>query len=1568
MKRLSSKLISTLLILTLFFTGILPQAAFAASETEAQVQQNGAQPDFTSKKEVHQLLELTELRDQHTKHYLNDDGSRTAEVSLEPVHYKDANEKWQDISNKLVPSNEQGFSLQNEANSFKTRFANNSRAPYLVSIQNRQLYSVSWGIDNPNNVNLVKKENTVTYPEVYSGVDLEYTQLPDGVKEDIILKAPGTSNYFTFNLKTGGLTPKLQDDGSIGLFTASNGKTPGEIKFSIPKPYMIDSNSEKSLDVTFQLKSTGEDTCQLNVIADYNWLSDPARSYPVKIDPIVTVYDESASVNQDTYILENYGTQDYNSINMYSGYDSTNQGRTRSLVQFNLPSIPSGSIVTDAVFRTYKNTTTAYDDDFLVARIKSGWSVGSVTWANKYNDIDLTNEKTPTAITHVLGSHTGWVDFNVWSIVKGWYASEFSNAGFMLMNNQEGNPTSRFYTSNNGSNIPGLKITYITDPLGLNPYWGYANTPWGSVNTMSGNFLSSSMDYSLPGRGIPIAVSRTYNSRSNLTGIFGNKLFSNLDMQLQYETWGRVLVDSSGAERPFLWASDGQTFIAPTNYPMQLYKNGDGTFTLQEAYTNPGIIDKSQYTLKAELPSATFNSSGKLIQLKDGKGNTTSLTWNASSVVITDPSNRQVTINLDANGRATSIQEPGGAQKVTYSYDGSGNLTKVTYKDAVTGDKSVSYEWDNGVIIKAVDKNGTPIYLQYNSSNQTVSIGAVNMLGNPSFEDLNGGNDPYLWDEYVDQDNGSVTQDATNHFYDNDSVKIESVFKSGTSGTSYLYAYQQVKVKPNQQYTFSSFIKTSGLNGRAFLNVRQLDANQNHISWTDNRPGITGTNDWTDSRLTFTTSGTTQYVQVYMEIDHDATHFGGIAYFDGAQLEEGNAPSGSKFFGHTDFWNYTESTTQTTLVTSPSGEQVKYQNNKWGNPILIMNDVKDKQAKTIMSWDTSDRLRSLITPEHSKTGGDGNGYTYTYDIVGNMTNAKDPLDRQTSHDYYYNHLQKTTLPDSQQVATTWDPVNLTGVTSIDQSLNSKAYIYNTYGNLLEESNTIGVADNRILNNNFETGYDSIAAPTFARSSSAYTLDGLLVGTNEPRYATGKFGQALTIEKATTNLIDTQGGGASTDWTKWNHWGARSYWSSETQTDDPNYGKVYAGVNANSTETYLYDYYPYSITSGQSYTVSMYLKASQNWTGTTAAYFTNSDWSFYQGTNQNISLTTSWQKFTWTITASQTKSAIGLGIKFANLPSGVTLQAARPQLENLPYATSYANSSRSGETLTLPSGLFSASQGTIEAWVKPLRNYDSSTSNSIQMITDVAGTGNNGLLLAIDQYGKFYTQAGTGSSVVKAISTTTAQKDTWYHVAGRWNASGLSIFVNGVKETTTPSALNISLSQTPMVGRQSSTDIRYLDGLIDDLRISNIARTDTAIQDSYNLMKPTGTDSSTTYKLNFDQSLRAVYQPTGWSKSSPTGRVSQAEYDPTAPYGGSNVLHINPGTDASAYQWTDYIALTGVDDFIVSGDIKVNGSGTDGVRLHVYWFDTSYTEIAQDRCFVINQTQDWKRYSMSLTPP
>jgi hypothetical protein len=141
MKRLGSKFISILLTLTLFFTGVLPQAAFAAAEAETQGKVgNGAQADFTPHKEVKKLFELEELRDQHTKHYLNNDGSRTAEVSFNSVHYKDTQGKWKDISNKLIPSEKQGFALRNEANAFKAYFADNTGSPYLVSLNNQAIH------------------------------------------------------------------------------------------------------------------------------------------------------------------------------------------------------------------------------------------------------------------------------------------------------------------------------------------------------------------------------------------------------------------------------------------------------------------------------------------------------------------------------------------------------------------------------------------------------------------------------------------------------------------------------------------------------------------------------------------------------------------------------------------------------------------------------------------------------------------------------------------------------------------------------------------------------------------------------------------------------------------------------------------------------------------------------------------------------------------------------------------------------------------------------------------------------------------------------------------------------------------------------------------------------------------------------------------------------------------------------------------------------------------------------------------------------------------------------------
>ena len=394
-----------------------------------------------------------------------------------------------------------------------------------------------------------------------------------------------------------------------------------------------------------------------------------------------------------------------------------------------------------------------------------------------------------------------------------------------------------------------------------------------------------------------------------------------------------------------------------------------------------------------------------------------------------------------------------GQVKATYLYTG-GYLTQVTYKDATYGDTSIKYGWDTGRLRSITDKNGTPYYLTYDDSNRMASVGEINMLGNPSFE-AGYGNNLDSWEETVSADYGSITKDSSTATTGKGSVHIQSsptVYPG--SSMSYLYVQQKVPIKPSTTYNLSAKLKTSNLSGRAFLNVVQTDVNGTIIgsTWLDTRSiALTGTTDWTNQSLSVTTVSNAAYLLVYLEVDHDNTHFGGDAYFDEAQLVEGAAAA--EFHGHTeigfggDAW-----------VTSPLGDVTQYQHNNYGNPTAVIADAGGLNSTTRMTWNASDQLKTLTTPL-------GNIYTYEYDALGNMTKATDPKERDTDYKYYYNRLEKLTQADTKNVQNVWDPVSLDNQTQTDQAGNSKASAYNA-GNLIMDSNLLGIADNRIYNSGF----------------------------------------------------------------------------------------------------------------------------------------------------------------------------------------------------------------------------------------------------------------------------------------------------------------------------------------------------------------------------------------------------------------------------------------------------------------------------------------------------------------------
>jgi hypothetical protein len=142
---------------------------------------------------------------------------------------------------------------------------------------------------------------------------------------------------------------------------------------------------------------------------------------------------------------------------------------------------------------------------------------------------------------------------------------------------------------------------------------GAVNTvPHYPVNIMTGNFTQSVTDLTVPGRGIPLTLTRTYNSAlaNGSTGL-GNGWSFNYGMGLNVLANGdAVLTQENGAQVTFYPTTNG--FFQSTERVTQTLKgNSDGTYTL----TRPNG------------DTFAFSSTGLLQSEADRNGNPTTLTY-----------------------------------------------------------------------------------------------------------------------------------------------------------------------------------------------------------------------------------------------------------------------------------------------------------------------------------------------------------------------------------------------------------------------------------------------------------------------------------------------------------------------------------------------------------------------------------------------------------------------------------------------------------------------------------------------------------------------------------------------------------------------------------------------------------------------------------------------------------------------------------------------------------------------------------------------------------------------------
>ncbi|MGE5551242.1 MAG: DUF6531 domain-containing protein [Bacteroidota bacterium] len=304
--------------------------------------------------------------------------------------------------------------------------------------------------------------------------------------------------------------------------------------------------------------------------------------------------------------------------------------------------------------------------------------------------------------------------------------------------------------------IGGSNNIANADPghYGLESYWNYQSTSLGragtaQVNLNNGNLLLSATDFALPGRGIPITISRYYSSLATFEGMLGKGWRSSFEFFIQIDqTDGKsvFLNDPDGSSHRFAYVSDTQFTRPPGDYRKVVKNTGDGTYTVKEK-------DGTYY--RFGVPQ---NGLAKLIAIEDRFGNILTVTYND-------------------NGRLASVREPSGYRRADFHYATLGGkqllervdffpleegtmasryvryeyfcdhngvkLTKVCFPYDDSQESAVEYGYDSvlgllsssAVLLGADTKNSTS-YAYKNCTRSIASIATHFMTYQPNFSDI----------------------------------------------------------------------------------------------------------------------------------------------------------------------------------------------------------------------------------------------------------------------------------------------------------------------------------------------------------------------------------------------------------------------------------------------------------------------------------------------------------------------------------------------------------------------------------------------------------------------------------------------------------------------------------------------------------------------------------------------------------------------------------------------------------------------------------------------------------------
>ncbi len=398
----------------------------------------------------------------------HNDGSATVEVSAKPAHYQDAKGVWHDVDTTLVAAADGAYVAKAAATSAKVAAHAGSASVNVPT----KAGAIAAGQSAAAPVAATVAGDQASFKGALGANDVAEKVTADGYEETITIAAPGGPSSYTdqFTLpagvtaRNGGLGVEFVD--SSGSVVASFGGVKAEDSAAGPSGGAVAPG-------TARVATTNGNVVTVDVSVDAAWASDPARVYPISLDPTMTTIYTDGSSSYDGYVdgdypTSNYGWTDPELAAGYAGPASSGGSYARTLLYFALGGLAgSGAAVSEAhlaVDNQHSWVCNPPGSQINLVGVASHFDF-STTW-NTQPGLDgyAYTTSAPFSFGDTCGG-AGWVNLDATALVQRWLnVGGEANNGLELNGVYQGDEMNNYgwkeFWSERGGPAPALVVNY----------------------------------------------------------------------------------------------------------------------------------------------------------------------------------------------------------------------------------------------------------------------------------------------------------------------------------------------------------------------------------------------------------------------------------------------------------------------------------------------------------------------------------------------------------------------------------------------------------------------------------------------------------------------------------------------------------------------------------------------------------------------------------------------------------------------------------------------------------------------------------------------------------------------------------------------------------------------------------------------------------------------------------------------------------------------------------------------------------------------------------------------------